>query len=142
MTQDNKEITQLFPQGKEVTLKGTPFTIKPIGFGKLPAVLKLLKEAKDVQVENDQLKMGALGSFMMANGELVVDLCALATNQKKEFFDDVPLDEALDLLQAVFEVNADFFIKRLQPKLLTALSKLSESAGGLSSQGLLQTATA
>lgn len=142
MNEEVKQIEQLFPSGKEVTLKGKVFNIKPFGFGKFPKVLKLLKDMKDVASTDATLASVDVPTLVMENADVVVEFAILATGEKKEFFDDLPLDEAVELLQAIIEVNADFFVKRLQPKLLTALSKLSESVGGLSSQGSSQPATA
>jgi hypothetical protein len=143
MSNDAKEVEQLFPQGKEVTLKGKAYQIKPFGFGQFPKVLKLFKDVKDVKIGGEGgVQFGDMTTFMLENADIVVEFAMLATKEKREFFDDVALDESVDLVQAIVEVNADFFVTRLQPKLLTAMSKLTESVGGLSSQSLSQTATA
>lgn len=147
MSADTTEIKQLFPQGKEVSLKSKPVMVKPFGFGKFPKVLKLLK---DIKTENDlpadiqdlnKVRVMDVASLIANNAEVVVELCALAINEKLPFFDDLPSDEGIELCQAVIEVNADFFITRLQPQLLKALSGLSTSVGGLLSQDSSQTAT-
>jgi len=132
-----QQIEQLFPQGKEVILKGKPYIIKPFGFGKFPRVLKLLKDVRTSDAPStvaDLPKMN-LSSFIADNAETVVSLCSLAINEKEPWFDDLPSDEGVKLCQAIVEVNADFFVTRLQPQLLEALSGLTASVGGLLSQG-------
>ena len=143
-----KEITLLFPQGKEVTLNGKAITIKPFGFGKFPRLLKLIKGIDtgdklpaSVEGVEDMAKTDIL-SLITDNAETVVEICALATNLPTKAFDEMPPDEAVDLVQAIVEVNADFFIRRLQPKLLGAMSGLTQSLGGALSQGLSPPATA
>lgn len=144
MNDATKEIEQLFPQGKPVTLKGKEYIVKPFGFGKFPKVLKLMNSVNTgsaVANVADLPKMD-LGAFIVDNSDVVVDLCVLAISEKKEWFDDLPGDEGIKLCQAIVEVNADFFMTRLQPQLLEALSGLTSSVGALSSQISLQPATA
>jgi hypothetical protein len=151
MNDVTKEIQLLFPEGKEVTLKGKKFVVKPFGFGKFPKVLKLLNSIKVSDVEDTAIEQMAkegkinrasISKIMVDNGDVVVDMCSLAISQPRDFFDDLPGDEGLDLAQAIIEVNVDFFVGRLQPKLLTVMSGLVESVGGVSSQGSSQPATA
>lgn len=141
-----KEIEQAFPQGKPVMLKGKPHNIMPFGFGQYPKVLKLLKEFNPesipaTAVEAKGFDGAALGKLIAENAEAVINLCVLATKQKPEFFDDLPGDEGVVLCQAIIEVNADFFVHRLSPKLLEALSGIAASVGALSSQGSSAPAT-
>lgn len=147
MTDDTKEIALLFPSGKEITLKGKKVIVKPFGFGKFPKVLQL---AKDLKLDNEApagadgvavAKSLDIGTIMAENADKVVDLCALALGVKSDYLDDLPPDEGIELCQAIIEVNADFFIKRLQPKLLTALSGLSGSVGALLLQDSSQPGT-
>lgn len=147
-----QDVTLLFPLGKSVTLKGKTITVKPFGFGKYPRILKLLKglnvgeDAPANAGEAMKKIQGNAKADIMAliadNSDAVVELCALAVDQQKAYFDDLPPDEAIELVQAIIEVNADFFIKRLQPKLLGALSGLTASVGGLLSQDSSPPATA
>lgn len=150
MSTNEQEITLLFPQGKSIVIKGETIALKPFGFGKFPKVLKVIKSLKTEgrpalrSAEEAAAAIGSLDivSLIADNSDAVVELCALALNKPVTYFDDVPPDEAVDLVQAIIEVNADFFVKRLQPKLLTALSGLSASVGGMLSQVSSPTGTA
>lgn len=142
MNDISKEAAELFPQGKQVVVKGEEFTIKPFGFGKFPKVLELFKRLKDTPVAaGTGGTVKEIIDIIADNGEVVVEFAMLATGKKRDFFDDVTLDQAVELVQAIIEVNADFFVKRLQPKLLEAMSKLTASLGGALSQDLSQPAT-
>lgn len=127
------EITTLFPQGKEVTLKGEKFLVMPFGFGQFPKVLSLMKRLKD-PAEGSQLTLATLGTMLADNADVVVEFSTLATKKPASFFEDVPMDEGVALVQAIIEVNADFFVKRLQPTVMQAIEALQNSLGALSSQ--------
>jgi hypothetical protein len=138
MTDTLPQIAQLFPQGKTITLKGKSYTVKPFGFGKFPKILHLLKGFSipdNIPANAEALTKAAksvdLGKVIAENSERVMELCSLAINEQAKFFDDLDPDEGIDLCWAIIEVNADFFITRLQPKLLQALSGLTASVGQL-----------
>jgi hypothetical protein len=141
MSTDIKEVELLFPQGKEVTVKGEQLVIKPLGFGKFPKLLHLLKGIQDVKAtpEGKPMKMDTV-DLIVNNADSVVEFCALCTGKPRSYFDDVPMDEAVSLVSALVAVNADFFVKRLQPKLLGVLSEVTALVGGLSSPDLSQPA--
>ncbi len=132
-----KEVSLLFPEGKQVTVKGQTYTLKPFTFGKFPKVLKLFQ---GLQFLDDNKKLN-IEDLVMANGDKMVELAALALDEPLTFFDDVPMDEAIDIIKAVVEVNGDFFVKRLLPKVTGVTSALSQSLGALSSPALSQTGT-
>jgi len=148
MSDLSEEVKQLFPQGKTITLKGKDVVVRPFGFGKFPKVLKLMKDVKldsvpaDVAALTESVQKMNIMTLLADNADTVVELSALAIGQPLAYFDDLPADEGVVLCQAIVEVNADFFIARLQPKLLLAFSGLSQSVGGMLSQGSSQPATA
>lgn len=133
MSASAQEITSLFPQGKEVTIKGEKMLIRPFGFGQFPKVLALMKRLKD-PAEGATLTLNTLGEMLADNSDVVIEFAMLATKKDKTFFDDMDLVEGVDLVQAILEVNADFFVKRLQPKVMAAMQQLQSSLGALSSQ--------
>jgi hypothetical protein len=64
------------------------------------------------------------------HGESVLAALALGSRQSREWIDALPLDEALTLAAAVFEVNADFSIQRLAPKIGDLAQGLSGRLAG------------
>lgn len=150
MNDTAEQIKELFPEGKVVTLKGKEITVKPFGFGKYPKLLKLLK---DMKVEDEvpavqnvselpaAVKKVNIGALMAENADIVISICCLAINEKEEFFLELPGDEGVELCQAILEVNVDFFVARLQPKVLGAITGLSKLVGEKSLLSSLPTAT-
>jgi len=124
------EVALLFPQGKAVTIKGEEMMIKPFGFGKFPQVLALMKGFKP-PAEGTTASAFNIGQLLVDNADAVMDLVVLATGKKKEWFDDMGMDEGVDLLKTILEVNADFFVKRLQPRTMAAIAELQSSLGAL-----------
>jgi hypothetical protein len=129
------EVSLLFPQGKEIEIKGEKLVIKPFGFGKFPKVVKLMKDFTPPK-DGTSVTMGNIAEMLADNSEAVMELSVLATGKPREWFDSVAMDEGVVLLKTIVEVNADFFVKRLQPRTLEAINQLQESLGALSSQSL------
>lgn len=141
-----QEIELLFPQGKEVMVGGEKLTIKPFTFGQFPKVLNCLKGVQDEVEETSPegvVKKRRLGMDELVSnyGDKVIELCTIATGRPASFFEKVEVDQGIDLLQAILEVNSDFFVKRLQPKILGVTSSLSRLLGGASSASSLPPAT-
>jgi hypothetical protein len=126
----------LYPSGKEVTVGGEKLTVREFGFGQWPKATKMMQPVVSAliarnlfSVEGDEFKLSkdwpiGLVAVMSDGGESVIELCAYVTGKPREFFDNVSLDEGVALTRAIFEVNADFFKKRILPMLGT----LTESA--------------
>lgn len=133
-----QEVELLFPQGQEVTVAGEKLKIMPFTFGQFPKVLACLKGVRDEIEEQDKdgkmvKRTMAVDEILIQNGDKLLDLCALATGKPISFFEKVSLVEGVDLVQAMVQVNGDFFVKRLQPKLLKAMGELNGLLGGASS---------
>lgn len=129
----------LFPEGRQVTICGEVVTVNKIYVLQLPVAAKLMQPVMDLLVsnrliivnivkmnENDTGKiefdyapdwsmriLGAMGD----SGDLIIDLCAFMIGKDRAFFAKVDLDEFIQLLQAIFQVNNDFFIRRILPRL-------------------------
>lgn len=140
------EVELMFPQGKELTVNGETLKIKPFTFGQFPKVLALLKGVNNetlVRQEDGTMKAVKLDTLdlVMANSDKVVDLCVIATGKPRAFFDTMSVTDGIDLCQALIEVNADFFVKRLQPKMTESVERLSSLVGAASSLSSSKTAT-
>ena len=76
----------------------------------------------------------------MANsGESIMELCAFSVNKPREWLNTVPSDEGVLLLRSIFEVNADFFSKRIAPAM--GLSVIVTSDGSTASTSLSEQVT-
>jgi hypothetical protein len=128
----SKEITQLFPQGKEIKVGGNNVVIKPIGFGKFPKVLEILDGLKIPDgKEKDEANVQMLFNIVKNNAESMMQLCALGSGLSRAQLDALGMDEGLELVQAILEVNVDFFAKTLLPKITEMTEKLGSAAEGL-----------
>lgn len=82
---------------------------------------------------------------MIHHTDAVLDCVTIATGAARDWLDAMAPDEALRLVAAVFEVNADFFAQRLLPvnremgaRMVNLLNRL---AGDAALPGLSSTAT-
>jgi hypothetical protein len=60
----------------------------------------------------------------------VVVALAVAARRPREWVAQLSLDAAIQLAEAVFEVNADFFIRRLLPTLTKAAGRIGQRLSG------------
>jgi hypothetical protein len=131
------------PVPKVVTVAGTAVELTPIRLGELPRLLAAVRPiaadlSADLSAEPDWLDL--LGR----QGEAVLDLLTLATRRDRAWIEGLALDEAVTLATAVFEVNADFFVRRVAPSIEQAGERLAPilSAGTMPSPGSSPPATA
>ncbi len=117
------DLDVLYPTGKEVQAGGETLTIKPIKFGQLPQASKLIAPiskqiAAALKAKNSRTVADTAAMFvelLASGGEDLLVALGFFIGKPREWFDAVENDEGLALLNAVFEVNADFFIRRVLP---------------------------
>lgn len=127
------------PSPKVVTVAGTAVELTPIRLGELPRLLAAVRPiAADFSAEPDWLDL------LARHGEAVLELLTLATRRDRAWIEGLALDEAVTLACAVFEVNADFFVRRVAPSIAQASERLAPilSAGTTPSPGSSPPATA
>jgi hypothetical protein len=136
------DLDKLLPAGTEVTAGGETLTLKPFTFGQLPRAIKLLRPVTEA-VGDAGIARFDKGDFFLAPdwplrlpalmdeaGEALVSFVAFACGKPREWFDTLGADEGIALTKAAFEVNGDFFVKRIAPMLGMALPKKAEPATG------------
>ena len=98
--------------------------LTPLKVGDVPAFARAIQPAAvSLSASPDWLKLLAL------HGEAVVEAVAIASRRPPEWVRDLELDDAVRLAEAVFEVNADFFIQRVLPSLTEAATRVSQILG-------------
>ena len=120
----DNDLEVLFPDGKTVTVAGEGITVKPFTFGQIPKVVGTVKKLAGV-VQGDQIDVL---DAIEKGGEDLLALAAFVVGKPRAWFDAVPTDEGVELLKAIFEVNLDFFAKRVRPLLPTFLFPSDESS--------------
>ena len=135
MDDKKDDLEKLFPAGQEVTAGGEKVTLKPFTFGQLPRAIKLLRPVTDA-VGTAGIAEFSAGDFRLASdwplrlpqlmdeaGEALVAFVAFACGKPRDWFDTLGADEGIALTRAAFEVNGDFFVKRIAPMLGMAIPK-------------------
>ena len=108
------------PEPVVVTLSGTALELTPIRLGELPRLLAVVRPlAEDIGTDPDW--MALLGR----HGDAVLDLLAITTRRERAWVNDLSLEDAVQLVAAVFEVNADFFVAQVVPSIQGAAERLA-----------------
>lgn len=139
MTHTRTDFQTFPPVPQVVTVAGAAVELTPIRLGELPRILAVVRPiAADLSAEPDWL------ALLAAHGDAVLELLALATRCERAWIEGLALDEAVTLASAVFEVNADFFVRRVAPSIARSGERLAPilSAGTMPSPGSSPPATA
>lgn len=114
------------PEPVVVTLSGTALELTPIRLGELPRLLAVVRPLAE-EITSDPDWMALLGR----HGDAVLDLLAITTRRERAWINDLSLEDAVLLAAAVFEVNADFFVRRIAPKVGDLAQRLNGRLAGL-----------
>lgn len=93
--------------------------LTPLKVGELPAFTRAIRPfAERLGTEPDWL------SLLAEHGEAVLAALAIASRRPRAWIDGLDLDEAIRLAEALLEVNADFFVRRVSPQIARAAASL------------------
>lgn len=93
--------------------------LTPLKVGELPAFTRAIRPfAERLGTEPDWL------ALLAEYGESVLAAIAVASRRPRPWIDDLELDEAIRLAEALLEVNADFFVRRVSPQIARAAASL------------------
>jgi hypothetical protein len=107
-----------------LVIGGERLDLTPLRVGDVPAFARAVQPvAASLSASPDWLALLAL------HGEAVIDAVAIASRRPSEWVTSLALDDAVRLAEAVFEVNADFFIQRVLPSLTEAATRVSQTLG-------------
>ena len=107
-----------------LVIGGERLELTPLKVGDVPAFARAVQPvAASLSASPDWLALLAL------HGEAVIDAVAIASRRPPEWVSGLALDDAVRLAEAVFEVNADFFIQRVLPSLTDAATRVSQTLG-------------
>lgn len=140
MAMNDQTLAALPPVPHTLDIAEETLELTPLKVGELPAFVRAIRPfAQHIGAEVDWL------TLFGERGEDVVVALALAARRPREWVAQLSLDAAIQLAEAVFEVNADFFIRQVTPALLRLAGRigtLGESAGPILSSASSTTATA
>ena len=107
-----------------LVIGGERLELTPLKVGDVPAFARAVQPvAASLSASPDWL------ALLAEHGEAVIDAVAIASRRPPEWVTSLALDEAVRLAEAVFEVNADFFIQRVLPSLTEAATRVSQTLG-------------
>ena len=103
-----------------LVIGGEALELTPIRVGELPAFARAIQPAAaSLSASPDWL------ALLADHGEAVIEAVAIASRHPVDWVAELGLDEAVRLAEAVFEVNADFFIQRVLPGLTKAAARIN-----------------
>ncbi len=144
------DLEVLHPAGREVQAGGETIVVKPLKFGQLPQASRLLaplsKQIAQAFKSGDTRTLADTAALFVdllaTGGDDLLAALGFFVGKPREWFDTLENDEGLALLNAVFEVNADFFSRRVLPMFAQAAPAADPPTGAMSSESSSQPATA
>ena len=119
---DNDTFAVLPPVPVFVEIAGERIDLTPLKVGEVPAFARAVQPiAASLSASPDWL------ALMAEHGEAAIAAIAVATRRPVEWVAGLDLDEAVRLAEAVFGVNADFFIRRLLPSVMRAAARIGQT---------------
>lgn len=112
------------PVAETVIIAGEPLEITPLRVGELPAFARAVRPvAAKLGTDPDWLRL------LSEDGESVILAVAIACRRPPDWVAALALDEAIRLAEAVFQANADFFIRRVVPEITQLSARISQQTG-------------
>ena len=119
---NNDTFAALPPVPVFVEIAGEHIDLAPLKVGEVPAFARAVQPiAASLSASPDWL------ALMAEHGEAAIAAIAVATRRPVEWVAGLDLDEAVRLAEAVFGVNADFFIRRLLPSVTQAAARIGQT---------------
>ena len=118
----NDTFAALPPVPVSVEIAGERIDLSPLKVGEVPAFARAVQPiAASLSASPDWL------ALLAEHGEAVIAAITIATRRPVDWVAGLDLDEAVRLAEAVFAVNADFFIRRLLPSVTQAAARIGQT---------------
>lgn len=122
MATESQVFAALPPETMVLKIGDENLDITPLRIGELPAFARAVKPiAGHLSTQPNWILI------LAEDGESLIQALAIACRRPPEWLAALSLDEAIQVAEAVFEVNADFFIQRVVPQ----LQRVSQRLGNL-----------
>jgi hypothetical protein len=124
-----EELDALLPIHRVVTVGTEQIEVKPYKFGQLNKVIKaaepLFVHLKQINVDGSPEEVGGrvLQTVLTNGGDSLTTIIALSIGKSSDWVENLELDEVVELASAVFEVNKDFFTKKIAPLLAVVINR-------------------
>lgn len=118
-----EQLAAVIPLERSLSMAGVTIPIRQIKLGSLPAVLIAVQPLRHMLSLRDEID---IASLFMLHADECMQLLTVLSGQNRRFIDDLEIDDGVILLTALLEVNADFFIRQVLPKLTGALALIAD----------------
>lgn len=119
---DNDPFAVLPPVPVFVEIAGERIELSPLKLGELPAFARAIQPlVGHLSASPDWL------ALLAEHGDAAIVAIAVAARRPVDWVNGLDLGEAVYLAEAVFEVNADFFIRRLLPRVTQAAARIGQT---------------
>lgn len=111
------------PLPVSIDVGGERLELTPLKVGDVPAFARAVQSAAATLSASLSASPDWLALFA-DHGDAVIEAIAIAARRPRDWVMNLELDAAIRLADAVFEVNADFFIRRVAPALASASTRI------------------
>lgn len=124
MAMTTQTFAALPPVPTSLLIGGESLEITPLKVGELPAFARAVRPvAAKLTPDPDWLRL------LSEDGESVILALAIACRRPPDWVAALAVDEAIRLGEAVFQANADFFIRRVVPEITQMSARVSQQIG-------------
>lgn len=131
------DLDVLAPAGASVGYRGETIEVTPLTIGMLPKLVRTARPVIDKVLELESLPDDDSGELVTLvldlvehHGDQVFEAASICTGKPVDWLQDAGIDEFVVLVKTVFEVNRDFFTRRLVPLLGGLPGSLGKPASG------------
>jgi hypothetical protein len=143
----NDDLEVLEPSGSSVTFREETIELKPLTIGQLPKLVRAARPVIDAVLSLDKVPesgdtdlVGLVMDLIEHHGEQVFEAASICTGKPANWIEGGAIDEFADLAVKVFEVNRDFFVRKLAPRLAELRAKAAGATGNAGANGAGTTA--
>ncbi len=116
---------------KLVTVAGVVVAVAPVKVRDLPAFLTAIEPMLgSIGLLGGSGAAGVL-ALLAVHGQRMIEATALGAGVEEAWLGEQTPDVLVDLVVAVVEVNIDFFVRVLLPKVTAATQEMTELGGGM-----------
>lgn len=112
------------PVPRRETVAGRDFDILPLRMRQIPAFAKAVTQLMPYVLAGDLLEV------VTEHAETASEAVAIGTGAERDFIDELFPDDFLRLAMAVFEVNMDFFARRVLPESAATMARIRATLKG------------
>lgn len=116
-------LEKIAPIPVRLDIKEERLDLTPIKTKELPAMMRSLAPVLT------EIQSCDVMTALAKNADAVIEAVSIGCRKSREWADELDLDELVQVAAAVIEVNADFFVRAVLPKLNLAVEGLTSTIG-------------